>query len=88
MTNFWTSFFAGVASTIVVLVLSSLIRRVLRRRAKGEPIGLSIKEWRLLAAIVIGFALIFIDIFLVSDGGVLKGIGAVMLIWCTLELLP
>jgi membrane-bound ClpP family serine protease len=64
-----------------------MIRRLLRRRANTESFRFGRKELRSFVAIAIGFALIFIDIFLVSDGGALKGVGAAILIWSAIEFL-
>jgi len=85
--DFWTSFFAGLASGIVLVVIGAIIRRVLRKRAKGESFKLATKGLRPFVAVVIGFALIFIDVFLVKDGGVLRGLGAMILIWSALDFL-
>ena len=87
MSDFWIDFTAGIASGIVLVVLGAFVRRLIRKRSKGEPIKLNAKEFRPLVAIAIGFALIFIDIFLISDGGVLRGLGGMILIWSALEYL-
>jgi len=81
------TFVGGIASGIVLVVLTTLVRRLLRKRSKGEPVKLNIKELRPLVAIGIGFALIFIDIFMINDGGYLIGIGGMILIWSALEFL-
>lgn len=81
MSDFWMTFVGGIASGIVLVVLTTLARRLLRRRSKGEPVKLSVKELRPLVAIAIGFALIFIDIFLINDGGYLMGMGGMILMF-------
>ena len=87
MSEFWVTFISGLASGIALIVLTALIRRLLRRRAKGEATRLNLKELRPLVAIVIGFALIFIDIFMIDDGGFLMGMGGMILLWSALEFL-
>ncbi len=80
MSDFWITFIGGLASGVVLIVLTTLIRRLLRRRAKGEATRLNLKGLRPLGAIAIGFALIFIDIFMINDGGFITGIGGMILI--------
>jgi len=87
MSEFWITFVGGLASGIVLVVLTTVIRRVLRRRSEGEPKKLKVKELRPLVAIVIGFALIFIDILMIDDGGFLTGMGGVILLWSALDFL-
>lgn len=87
MSDFWITFVGGIASGIVLVVLTTLARRLLRRRSKSEPIKLNIKQLRPLVATAIGFSLVFIDIFLINDGGVLMGVGGVILMWSALEFL-
>jgi len=66
MSDFLLAFVGGLASGVVLTILTALIRRLLRRRAKSESVALNWKELRPLVVIVVGFALIFIDIFLVT----------------------
>lgn len=87
MSDFWVNFGSGLAAGIVLLVLGVLIRRAFRRRTKGEPLRLNAKELRPLIAVAIGFALIFIDIFLVPDGGILMGLGGVVTLYGAMEFL-
>lgn len=87
LSDFWITFIGGIASGIVLVVLTTLIRRLLRRRAEGEPVKLGIKELRPLVAIVIGFGLIFIDIFLVGARGFLMGLGGLILMFSAYEFL-
>jgi len=77
----------GIASGIVLIVLMALIRRLLKRRSGGESIRLSVKELRPLVAIAIGFALIFIDILMINDGGFLMGMGGMILMFSAYEFL-
>lgn len=87
MPDFWLAFGGGLASGIVLVILTTLFRRLLRRRSKGEPVTFSLKELRPLVAVAIGFAMIFIDIFIVSDGGFLMGLGGMLLLWSAMEFL-
>jgi len=87
MSEFWITFVGGLASGIVLTVLTTVIRRVLRRRSEGEQLKLKSKELRPLVAIIVGFALIFIDILMISDGGFLMGMGGMILLWSALEFL-
>lgn len=87
MSEFWVTFIGGLVSGIVLIVLTTLIRRIVRRRSKGEAIGLNVKELRPLVAVAIGFALIFIDIFLVNASGFLMGMGGLILLWSAMEYL-
>ena len=87
MSDFWVNFGSGLAAGIVLIILGVLIRRVFRRRAKDEPLVFNAKELRPLIAVVTGFALIFIDIFLVPDSGLLMGLGGMVALFGALEFL-
>jgi len=87
MSGFWTAFVAGIASGIVLAILGVLIRTLLRRRSAGESPKLRTKELRPLVAVAIGFALIFIDIFLIADKGTLMAIGGMVLLWSAFAFL-
>ena len=87
MDSFWSNFFAGLASGIVLTILTAVVSRALRKHPKGEALKLNTKVLRSFVAVVIGFALVFIDIFMVKDGGVLKGMGTMILLWSALDFL-
>lgn len=79
MNDFWLAFLAGLASGVVIVVVSTLFRRLFKRRSESEPIKLSKKELRPLVVMTVALILIFIDVFLFDNGGYLIGIGAVLL---------
>lgn len=87
MSDFWTAFLAGIASGIVLTIVGTLIRRLLRRGAAGQSLKMQTKELRPLVAVAIGFALVFIDIFLITDGGFLMAFGGMVLLWSAMQFL-
>lgn len=87
MSDFWIAFLGGLASGIVLTVLATIFRRLFQKRSEGAPIKLSKKEFRPLVVMAIGLALIFVDAFLIDNGGFLMGIGGMILIWGVVEFL-
>jgi len=58
------TFLAGLASGVVLTLLSYFVRRMLQRRSRGEPmLELSTEKLRPLIPIVVGFILLFIGLF-------------------------
>ncbi len=87
MNDFWLAFLGGLASGIVLIVLATILRRFFRRHSEGSSLKLSKKELRPLVVMAIGLALIFVDAFLIDNGGYMMGIGGMILIWGVLEFL-
>lgn len=81
MSNFWTNFLAGLASGVVLTILTTVFSKMLRRRAKGEPVKLDTRTLRSLIVLLIGLVLVLLDTFVVeqSSRGFLRGIGAFLI---------
>lgn len=64
MTDFWVTFLSGLASGIVLLMLATFVRNLVRRRSQGEPVlKLDIRESRPLIPIVMGLILVILGLF-------------------------
>ena len=87
MSDFWIAFLGGLASGIVLIVLTILIRRLFQKRSEGAPIKLTKEEFRPLLVIAIALTLIFVDVFLIDNGGYLIGVGAFILVFGVITFL-
>jgi len=81
MSNFWWNFIAGLASGIVLAILTAVFSRMLQKRARGEPFKLDTRVLRSLIVLLIGLVLVLLDTFVVeqSSRGYLRGIGAFLI---------
>jgi len=85
VSDFWMTFLGGLASGIALTLLSSFVRRLIRRRSLGEPmLELSIEKLRPFIPILVGAILLFLGLFggqrVESYSDYLVGIGAMLML--------
>ena len=85
MTDFWMTFLGGLASGIVLTLLSSFVRRLVRRRSRGEPmLELSIEKLRPFIPILVGAMLLLLGLFggkqVESSSDYLVGVGVMLML--------
>lgn len=85
MTDFWMTFVAGLASGIVLTLLSSFVRRLVRRRSRGEAMPeLRIEKLRPFIPILVGAILLLLGLFggkqVESSSDYLVGMGAMLML--------
>jgi drug/metabolite transporter (DMT)-like permease len=85
MGDFWIAFFGGLASGVVLAILSIIIRRLFRRQSEAKTFKLTRKEFRGLLIVAIALVLIFVDMFVFSGKGLLTGVGVALLAWGIVE---
>ena len=84
MTDFWVTFLSGLASGIVLILLTFFIRRSARRRSRGEPVlELSVEKLRPFIPILVGAILLLLGLFggkrVEPYSSILVGMGAVLM---------